>query len=230
MFDSLLVWLSDNGLTEAMFMYMLNATWETIIMTFVSCFFGFALGLPAGILLYVTRPGQILENVAFHKILSAVVNIMRSIPFIIMIFWISPLTNIIVGTGIGLKAVLVPLSIAAAPFMARMVENSLLELPYGLIEAARAMGATPGQIIRKVILPESLPSLINSITITSITLVGYSAMGGALGAGGLGQLGYRYGYVTYNPMIMNTVLILLIILVYVIQFIGDKIAKSVTHK
>jgi D-methionine transport system permease protein len=230
MFDSLLAWFTSHGLTEAMFFYMLNATWETIIMTFVSCFFGFALGLPSGILLYVTRPGQILENVLFHKVLSALVNIMRSIPFIIMIFWISPLTNLIVGTGIGLKAVLVPLSIAAAPFMARMVENALLELPYGLIEAARAMGATAGQIIYKVILPESLPSLINSITITSITLVGYSAMGGALGAGGLGQLGYRYGYVTYNPMIMNTVLILLIILVYLIQFIGDRLAKAVSHR
>lgn len=230
MFDSLLAWFSANGLTESMMWYTLNATWETIIMTFVSCFFGFALGLPGGILLYVTRSGQILENVVLHKTLSAVVNIMRSIPFIIMIFWISPLTNLVVGTSIGLKAVLVPLSVAAAPFMARMVENALLELPFGLIEAARAMGATPGQIIRKVILPEALPSLINSVTITSITLVGYSAMGGALGAGGLGQLGYRYGYISYNPMIMNTVLILLIALVYIIQFIGDRLAKAVTHK
>lgn len=230
MFDSLLAWLSANGLTESMMLYTLNATWETIIMTFVSCFFGFALGLPGGILLYVTRPGQIQENVVFHKVLSAVVNIMRSIPFIIMIFWISPLTNLIVGTGIGLKAVLVPLSVAAAPFMARMVENALLELPFGLIEAARAMGATPAQIIRKVILPEALPSLINSVTITSITLVGYSAMGGALGAGGLGQLGYRYGYISYNPVIMNTVLILLVALVYIIQFVGDRLVKAVSHK
>lgn len=230
MFDSLLVWLSTHGLTESMLSYMLNATWETIIMTFISCFFGFVLGLPTGILLYVTRPGQILESITLHKCLSAIVNIMRSIPFIIMIFWISPFTEFLVDTTIGLKAVLVPLSVAAAPFMARMVENALLELPYGLIEAARSMGATPLQIIRKVILPESLPSLINSITITSITLVGYSAMGGALGAGGLGQLGYRYGYISYNPVIMNTVLILLIALVYIIQFIGERAARAVTHK
>ncbi|SQI42807.1 D-methionine transport system permease protein metI [Leminorella richardii] len=217
-------------MSEAMMKLMLQATGETIVMTFASGFFGFLLGLPAGVLLYVTRPGQILENAVLYRSLSAVINVLRSIPFIILIVWIIPFTTLIVGTFIGLKAALVPLSIGAAPFIARMVENSLLEIPTGLIEAARAMGATPMQIINKVLLPEALPGLINSATITLITLLGYSAMAGAVGAGGLGQLGYQYGYVRYDGTVMNTVLILLVILVYIIQFSGDRIVKAVTHK
>lgn len=217
-------------MSEAMIWLMVKGTWETIVMTFVSGFFGFVIGLPAGVLLYVTRPGQILENPASYRGLSAVINIFRSIPFIILIVWMIPFTRMIVGTSIGLQAALVPLSIGAAPFIARMVENTLLEIPTGLVEAARAMGATPMQIIYKVLLPESLPGLINSATITLITLVGYSAMGGAVGAGGLGQLGYQYGYTGYNATVMNTVLILLVVLVYLIQFCGDRIVKSVTHK
>lgn len=217
-------------MSEAMIWMVINATWESIVMTFTSGFFGFLIGLPAGVLLYVTRPGQILENPPLHRGLSAVINIFRSIPFIILIVWIIPFTTIVVGTFIGLKAALVPLSIGAAPFIARMVENTLLEIPSGLIEAARAMGATPLQIIHKVLLPESLPGLINSATITLITLLGYSAMGGAVGAGGLGQLGYQYGYVRYDATVMNTVLILLVILVYVIQFCGDRLVKAVSHK
>ncbi len=230
MYESFLAWLASAGLTDTMINALAVATAETLIMTLFSCLFGFAIGLPTGVLLYVTRPGQILENASLYKVLSALVNIFRSIPFIIMIFWITPLTTFIVGTSYGLQAVLVPLSVAAAPFMARMVENALLELPFGLIEAARSMGATPFQIIRKVILPESLPQIINSVTITLITLVGYSAMGGALGSGGLGQLGYKYGYISYNPVIMNTVLILLVLIVFIIQFIGNRAVKAVTHK
>jgi len=141
-----------------------------------------------------------------------------------------PFTRIIVGTSIGVAAALVPLSIGAAPFIARMVENSLLEIPNGLIEASRAMGATPLQIISKVLLPEALPSLINSATITLITLVGYSAMGGAVGAGGLGQIGYQYGYVGYDLTIMNIVLCLLVAFVFLIQFTGDFISKKVDHR
>ncbi|CCJ96882.1 Methionine ABC transporter permease protein [Cronobacter malonaticus 507] len=118
----------------------------------------------------------------------------------------------------------------AAPFIARMVENALLEIPSGLIEASRAMGATPMQIVRKVLLPEALPGLVNAATITLITLVGYSAMGGAVGAGGLGQIGYQYGYIGYNATVMNTVLVLLVVLVYLIQFSGDRIVRAVTHK
>lgn len=209
---------------------MLIATWESLIMTFVSGFFGFVLGLPVGVILYVCRPGHVLEHPGLYRIISALVNIFRSIPFIILLVWMIPFTEMIVGTFIGLKAVIVPLSIGAAPFIARMVENALLEISAGLIEAARAMGATPIQIVYKILLPEALPSIANSVTITLITLLGYSAMGGAVGAGGLGQLGYQYGYIGYNATIMNTVLFLLIILVYLIQFMGDRIVKAVSHK
>lgn len=208
----------------------LNGIWETIAMTFISGFFGFVLGLPMGIFLFVTRKGQIRENVALNSALSFIVNIFRAIPFIILIVWMIPFTRMIVGTSIGVWAALVPLSISAAPFIARMVENSLLEVPNGLIEASRAMGATPFQIIRKVLLPEALPSIINSATITLITLVGYSAMGGAVGAGGLGQIGYKYGYVGYDLTYMNIVLALLVIIVFLIQFLGDFISKKVDHR
>jgi D-methionine transport system permease protein len=217
--------MSDSTIT-----LLLNGTWETIVMTFVSGFFGFALGLPTGILLFLTRKNQILEQPALNRVLSVLVNIFRSIPFIILIVWMIPFTRALVGTSIGVSAALVPLSIGAAPFIARLVENSLLGLPSGLIEAARALGATPLQIVYKVLLPEALPSLINAASITLITLVGYSAMGGAVGAGGLGQVGYQYGYIGYDAVIMNSVLALLVILVFVIQFAGDFLSKRFDHR
>ncbi|MGL4861398.1 MAG: methionine ABC transporter permease MetI [Enterobacteriaceae bacterium] len=209
---------------------LLVATWQTLIMTLSSGFFGFVLGLPVGILLYVTRPGNVLEHRKLYKLISALVNIFRSIPFIILLVWMIPFTRMIVGTSIGLQAAIVPLTVGAAPFIARMAENALLEIPSGLIEAARAMGATPMQIVSKILLPEALPGLVNSATITLITLLGYSAMGGAVGAGGLGQLGYQYGYIGYNATIMNTVLILLVVLVYLIQVSGDRVVQLFTHR
>lgn len=217
-------------MSESMMWLIIKGTGETLIMTFLSGFFGFVIGLPAGVLLFMTRQGQVLENRSLNNSVSVIVNIFRSIPFIILIVWMIPFTRMLVGTSIGVQAALVPLSIGAAPFIARMVENNLLEVPYGLIEAARAMGATPLQIVRKVLLPEALPSIINSASITLITLVGYSAMGGAVGAGGLGQIGYQYGYVGYDVVVMNTVLILLVILVFLIQFLGDVISKKVDHR
>ncbi|MFP1789983.1 methionine ABC transporter permease MetI [Lonsdalea quercina] len=217
-------------MSEAMMWLMARGVWETIVMTLVSGFFGFVLGLPVGVLLYITRPGQIIANPKLYRALSAIVNIFRSIPFIILLVWMIPFTRIIVGTSIGLQAAIVPLTVGAAPFIARMVENALLEIPGGLIEAARAMGATPMQIIKKILLPEALPGLINAATITLITLVGYSAMGGAVGAGGLGQIGYQYGYVGYNSAVMNTVLVLLVVLVFIIQFCGDRAVRAVTRK
>ncbi|RED26816.1 D-methionine transport system permease protein [Flavobacterium cutihirudinis] len=209
---------------------LLKGTWETIVMTFVSGFFGFLIGLPTGVLLFLTRKNQILEQPVLNRTLSVFVNIFRSIPFIILIVWMIPFTRAIVGTSIGVSAALVPLSIGAAPFIARLVENSLLGLPSGLIEAARALGATPFQIVYKVLLPEALPSLINAASITLITLVGYSAMGGAVGAGGLGQVGYQYGYIGYDAVTMNSVLALLVILVFLIQFAGDALSKRFDHR
>lgn len=217
-------------MSEAVFNLLLKGLIETVFMTLAAGFFGFLLGLPTGVFLFLTRQGQLLENKFAHRTVSVIVNIFRSIPFIILIVWMIPFTRVIVGTSIGVAAALVPLSIGAAPFIARLVENSLLEVPAGLIEAARAMGAKPSQIIFKVLLPEALPSLINNVTITLITLVGYSAMGGAVGAGGLGQIGYQYGYIGYDTFIMNSVLILLIAIVFIIQFTGDFISRKVNHR
>lgn len=217
-------------MSESMMLLLAKGALETLIMTFVSGFFGFLLGLPTGVMLYLTRKGQVLEHPTLNNIVSVVVNIFRSIPFIILIVWMIPFTRALVGTSIGVEAAIVPLSIGAAPFIARLVENSLLEVPGGLVEAARAMGATPFQIVYKVLLPEALPSIVNNASVTLITLVGYSAMGGAVGAGGLGQIGYQYGYVGYDTVVMNTVLVLLIILVFLIQFSGDFIAKKVNHR
>ncbi|RVU03038.1 D-methionine ABC transporter permease MetI [Mucilaginibacter limnophilus] len=217
-------------MSDTMISLLVQGLLETILMTLASGLFGFIIGLPAGVLLFMTRKGEILQNRPFNQAVSIIVNIFRSIPFIILIVWMIPFTRAVVGTSIGVKAAIVPLSIGAAPFIARMIENSLLEIPHGLIEAARAMGATPWQIIRKVLLPEALPSIINSATITLITLVGYSAMGGAVGAGGLGQIGYQYGYVGYNVLVMNSVLVLLVALVFIIQFTGNYISKKVDHR
>lgn len=217
-------------MSESIIDLLLKGTLETIVMTFVSGFFGFLLGLPTGILLFLTRKNQILEQPVLNRILSVLVNVFRSIPFIILIVWMIPFTRAIVGTSIGVSAALVPLSIGAAPFIARLVENSLLSLPSGLIEAARALGATPLQIVYKVLLPEALPSLINAASITLITLVGYSAMGGAVGAGGLGQVGYQYGYIGYDAVTMNSVLALLVFLVFLIQFAGDALSKRFDHR
>ena len=217
-------------MSEQMIMMIIRGTWETIVMTFLSGFFGFVLGLPTGVMLFMTRQGQVLESRGFNRSISVVVNIFRSIPFIILIVWMIPFTRLLVGTSIGVEAALVPLSIGAAPFIARMVENSLIEIPNGLIEAARSMGATPAQIVYKVLLPEALPSIINSASITLITLVGYSAMGGAVGAGGLGQIGYQYGYVGYDVVVMNTVLVLLVALVFIIQVSSEFIAKKADHR
>lgn len=217
-------------MSEAMIQLLIKGTWETVVMTFLSGLFGFILGLPTGVMLFLTRDGQPLENKLWNRSVSVIVNIFRAIPFIILIVWMIPFTRMLVGTSIGVKAALVPLSIGAAPFIARMVENSLLEVPGGLIEAARAMGARPMQIVRKVLLPEALPSIINGASITLISLVGYSAMGGAVGAGGLGQIGYQYGYVGYDVVVMNTVLILLVLFVFLIQWVGDFFSKRANHR
>lgn len=217
-------------MTESIIMLLGKGVWETLVMTFVSGFFSFLIGLPIGLLLFITREGQLAQNKVLHLTMAFFVNIFRSIPFIILIVWMIPFTRAIIGTSIGMNAAIVPLSIGAAPFVARLVENSLLEIPSGVIEAARSMGSTIFQIIKKVLIPEALPSLINNVSLTLITLVGYSAMGGAVGAGGLGHIGYQYGYVGYNALIMNSVLVLLIFIVFAIQFSGDRLSKHFDHR
>lgn len=226
---------SFDGFNESMIFKMAQATDDTVYMVILSGCWGTIIGLPLGIMLYTTRKGQILDCSIANGLLSVATNIFRSIPFIILIVWIIPFTKFTMGllvgyeTFIGKQAAVVPLSIGVSPLIARMIENALLDIPKGLIEAARSMGATPLQIIRKVLLPEALPVIVNSMTITLITLTGYIAMAGAVGAGGLGQLAIQYGYNGYKPAVMNTVLIILIIIVFIIQFIGNTIVKRVTH-
>lgn len=217
-------------MSDAMIKLLLQGVLETTVMTFLSGAFGFLLGLPAGVLLFVTRPGQFWDKPWVYRSLSIAVNTFRAIPFLILIVWMIPFTRFLVGTSIGVKAALVPLSLGAAPFIARMVENSLLEIPPGLLEAARSMGATPAQTIVKVLLPEAMPSIVNGASVVLISLVGYSAMGGAVGAGGLGQIGYQYGYIGYDATVMNFVILLLVSFVFLIQYCGGALSKRLDHR
>lgn len=199
---------------------------QTLYMVFASSFFGILVGLPIGIIVYVTAENKIMEHIWIHQILGGVINILRSFPFIVLMIFILPLSRIIIGTSIGTSASILPLSIAAAPFIARLVENALLEIDEGIIEAARSMGSTNFQIITKVLLPESMPSLVNGITLTIINLIGCSAMAGAVGAGGLGDLAIRYGYYRFQTDIMIIAIILIIVLVQLVQITGDFVANK----
>lgn len=217
-------------MSQTMIELLFKALGETLMMVLASGVIGFALGIPLGVILFITKPGQIKANAPLNKVLGAVINIGRSIPFIILIVSIIPLTRLLVGTSIGTAAAVVPLAIGATPFIARLIEGALMEVPAGLIEAARAMGATPMQIITKVMLPEALPGIINSITITLVTLVSYSAMAGAVGGGGLGDVGIRYGYQRFDGTVMLVVIAILVVLVQLIQSVGERWVKATDHK
>lgn len=203
---------------------------ETLIMVAVSSVIGTALGLPLGILLFVTDPKGFLPMPALNISLGAVVNALRSIPFIILLVAIIPFTRLVVGSSIGTAAAIVPLTISVAPFIARIVETSLREVDKGLVEAAQAMGATNMQIITKVLLPEAMPGILAGLTIAVISLIGYSAMAGVVGGGGLGDLGIRYGYQRFMPEVMWPVVIILIILVQGLQSIGDRLVRKLSHR
>ncbi len=207
-----------------------KALGETVYMVVVSMAIATALGIPLGVLLNVTSKGQILESPILNKIVGSIVNAIRSIPFIILMVAIIPFTRLIVGSAIGTTAAMVPLVIASIPFIGRQVETSLKEVPYGLIEAALAMGATPFQIITKVLLPESMPSIVAQLTTVIIALVGESAMAGAIGGGGLGDLAIRYGYQRFRPDIMIATVIVLIVLVQLVQFAGNRLAQRLNKK
>lgn len=206
---------------------LIKATLETLYMVSISTLFTVVFGLPLGIVLVVTTEGHILAHKAVNKALSYVVNMARSLPFIILMIFIIPFTRLIVGTSIGTNAAIVPLVVAAIPFFARIVESALHEVDGGVVEAAIAMGASPLQIILRVLLPEALPSLILGTTITIINLLGYSAMAGAVGGGGIGDLAIRYGYHRFNTEIMMATILLLIALVQGLQTTGNLIAGSV---
>lgn len=207
-----------------------KALGETIYMVAVSMAIASVLGIPLGVLLHTTSRGQILESPALNRIIGAIVNAIRSIPFIILMVAIIPLTRILVGSAIGTTAAMVPLVIASVPFIGRQVETSLKEVPYGLVEAALAMGATPCQIIWHVLLPEAMSSIAAQLTTVIISLVGESAMAGAIGGGGLGDLAIRYGYQRFRPEIMLATVVILIILVQAVQFAGNTLAKRLDKK
>jgi len=207
-----------------------SSFFETLMMVGISSGVGALLGIPLGIVLNVTDTHGILPQPLFNRVMGLLVNAVRSTPFIILLVALIPFTRLIVGTSIGTLAAIVPLSIAAIPFVGRLVENALREVDAGLIEAAQAMGATPLQIILKVLIPEALPSIIAGLTITIVSLIGYSAMAGAVGGGGLGDLGIRYGYQRFLPDVMAAVVLVLIALVQVIQFAGDRLARHFNHR
>ncbi|WP_235039482.1 methionine ABC transporter permease [Vreelandella profundi] len=217
-------------MSSAMIDLILQATLDTLYMVAVSGLISTLVGLPLGVLLYVTRPRQILAKPVLNQALSLITNIGRSIPFIILMVAIIPFTRMLVGTSIGINAASVPLTIAAIPFIARLVEAALNELSPGLIEAAQAMGATPWQIICKVLIPEARGGIMTGLTITVVTLVSYSAMAGAVGGGGLGDLGIRYGYNRFNPTIMLITVVILVVMVQGFQSLGDYLVRKSDRK
>lgn len=199
---------------------------ETTYMVLLSTFFSVIMGLILGIILVITDKGHILEKPRLNKVLGSIINVMRSIPFIILIIAIFPLSRLLVGTTIGSTAVIVPLSIAAAPFVARVIEASLKEVSWGVIEASLSVGANIPQIIFKVMIPEALPSLILGVTLTIINILGYSAMAGALGGGGLGDLAIRYGYLRFQTDVLIATIVVLIVIVELVQLTGNLLAKK----
>jgi D-methionine transport system permease protein len=206
------------------------ATWETLYMVVISTALSYLLGLPLGVILVITEAGHVLENRWINQVLGVLVNATRSIPFIIFLILVIPLTRLLVGTSIGTVASMVPLTLAAIPFVARLVETSLKEIQWGLIEAAVSMGANAWQVISKVLIPEATPSIILGVAITTINLVGYSAMAGIVGGGGLGTLADYYGYQRYEDLIMWVTVIVLIVFVQCIQIMGDKMAAKSIDK
>ena len=209
---------------------MLQGIQETLIMVIVSTIIAAIIGIPLGVTLVITSKNHILQHKHIHQILGAIVNIIRSIPFIILMVAIIPSTRLVVGTSIGTTAACVPLTIVAIPFLSRLVETSIRDVDFGLVEAAESMGASPFQIIRKVLLPEALPTIINNVTVLIVNLIGSSAMAGAIGGGGLGDIAIRYGYQRFQGDIMLITIIILIVGVNLIQSIGDYASNKKNKK
>lgn len=209
---------------------MIQGLGETLQMTIISVVVAMIVGIPLGVVLVITGKGHILENLPLNRVLGAIVNALRSIPFIILMVAIIPLTRLIAGTSIGTTAACVPLTIAAIPFLARLVETSIREINGGVIEAAQAMGASPVQIIWKVLLPEALPTIIDNVTVLIVNLISYSAMAGAIGGGGLGDIAIRYGYQRFQGDVMIATIVVLIVLVQIVQSIGDGLSRKVNKR
>ncbi|MDD7403553.1 MAG: methionine ABC transporter permease [Butyribacter sp.] len=206
-----------------------NGVWETIQMTLIATAFAYLLGLPLGIILVVTAKGNILENRIVNGIIGAIVNIFRSVPFLILLVLLIPITRLLVGTSIGTTATIVPLTVGAIPIVARMVESSLTEVPGGIIEAAQSMGASPLKIILFFLLPEAMPSLILGTAINLATVLGYSAMAGFVGGGGLGAIAIQYGYYRYQTDVLLITVLILIIIVQIFQEAGNRLSAARRH-
>jgi D-methionine transport system permease protein len=209
---------------------LVDATALTLYMVAVAALIGTALGLPLGVFLATSRAGEIFAAPLTNRVIGTVVNATRSTPFIILVVAIIPFTRLVAGTSIGTTAAIVPLTIAATPFIARIIESAVREVDPGLIEAARAMGATPFQIVRKVLVPEARPSIVLGLTLSVVSLIGHSAMVGAVGGGGLGDLGIRYGYQRFMPEVMLAVVVILIVLVQTVQSAGDALARRLDRR
>lgn len=209
---------------------LIKSLGDTLYMVAVSAVIATAIGTPLGVILVTTARGGILENRLLHRLLGMLINATRSVPFIILMVAIIPLTRLIVGSSIGTNAAIVPMTIAATPFIGRLVETALKEVEYGVVEAALAMGATPFQIITRVLLPEAMPTIVSSLTVMVINLIGCSAMAGAIGGGGLGDLAIRYGYQRFQGDVMLATVIMLIVLVQAVQMTGDWLAKKLNKK
>ena len=207
-----------------------NALWETLYMVAVSTVVSYAIGLPLGLLLVVSDKNGIRPIPVLNAVLGVIVNILRSIPFLILGVMISPLTRAITGSSIGTAAMVVPLTVAAAPYVARMVESSIKEVPFGVIEAAQSMGASPWQIVWKVLVPEAKPSLMVGAAISVVTILGYSAMSGFIGGGGLGTVAVNYGYNRYNFEIMLIAVVIIVVVVQLFQEIGLRLAKKLDKR
>lgn len=216
-------------MSTAMIGLFLDAFLQTITMVFISCLGAVLFGLPLGIILLITRKNHLWPHAQLNKTLGVLANGLRSIPFIILMVAIIPFTRFLVGTSIGTAAAIVPLTLAAIPFMARLVESAMEHIPWGLVEAAQAMGASPLQIIFKILLAESWPAIVRAITLTLIALIGYSAMAGVIGGGGLGDLAIRYGYQRFDLPVMLLTVAILILLVQLLQMLGDWLALRLTH-
>lgn len=217
-------------LTSKEIMMIIEGIRDTLWMTLASTFFGYILGLPLGILLTVTGSGGLRPNNGIYKVMDVIVNIFRSVPFVILLLILQPLTRALLGKSYGPTATIVPLTIAAAPYIARMVESSLKEVDHGVIEAAQSMGASLMTIVRKVLITEARTSLVINATIVTTTVLGYSAMAGACGGGGLGDIAIRYGYTRWQPKILWITVILLVVLAQIIQMIGMFIARKIDRR
>jgi D-methionine transport system permease protein len=207
-----------------------QATGDTLFMVAAAAGLGTLFGLPLGVFLATSERGELFAAPLLNRAVGALVNATRSTPFIILVVAIIPFTRLLAGTSIGTRAAIVPLTIAATPFIARIIESAIREVDHGLIEAARAMGATPLQIVRKVLIPEALPAITLGLTLSVVSLIGYSAMVGAVGGGGLGDLGIRYGYQRFMPDVMATVVVVLIVLVQTVQSIGDWLSRTLNKR